>query len=158
MRRSSLLLISFVAMIVVVPLLDAKPLTDAERDRLMEHLGKTQKALVDSVAGLSKAQWSYKPAADRWSVAECAEHLALAEQFIHGNVVKILQSPAVADPAPGKEDEILQRIVDRSQKFQAPAPVTPGEALGWQEEGDDEGLHERARQGSRARRRRRRLA
>ena len=130
MQRRSVLWICLLALALAVPSTDAKPLTDAERERLLQHLGQTRQALIDAVAGLSKAQWAYKPAEDRWSVAECAEHLAMAEQFIHQNIVEVLQSPAVADPPPGKEDEILKVIVDRSQKFQAPAPVTPEDRWG----------------------------
>ena len=35
--------------------------------------------LLAAVASLSPAQWTFKPAPDRWSIVECVEHVALAE-------------------------------------------------------------------------------
>jgi len=126
MKRLSLVWIVIVLINLVAGPLEAKPLTDGEREKLVEHLEASRQALLDSTAGLSKAQWSFKPADDVWSVGECAEHLALAEQLIHGNVVEILQSePAEATAA--KEEMVMKGILDRSQKFQAPAPVNPAE-------------------------------
>src|SRR5947209_6162535 len=55
----------------------AAPLDQGERDRAMSHLHATRKMFLDSVAGLSDTQWNFKPAPERWSVAECAEHIAV---------------------------------------------------------------------------------
>jgi len=44
---------------------------------------------------LSEAQWNFKPAPDRWSVAQVMEHIAAAEDFIRGMVKeKIMMAPA----------------------------------------------------------------
>lgn len=117
------------AIVATAPPLKAQTLTQDDRDRLVAHLEKTRKALADATAGLSAAQWNFKPAPDRWSVAECVEHLALSEDLIFQRVTeRMLKSPAEPErkeATKGKEDLILKVIPDRSQKFQAPEPLVP---------------------------------
>lgn len=106
-----------------------QPLTQGERDRAMSELHATRKAFLDSVAGLSKAQWDFKPGPDRWSIAECAEHLALSEDYFFDLVTKqLMASPAT----PGKRGEtkekdalVLKTIPDRSSKRLAPEALQP---------------------------------
>ncbi len=108
--------------------LRAESLTKAERERLVNHLQKTRQFLLDEVAGLSEAQASFKPAEDRWSIAECAEHITLSEDFLRGAVGQAMQAPAAPErkeELKGKEDQVLQFVTDRSQKFQAPEPLRP---------------------------------
>lgn len=50
--------------------------------------------VLDATKDLSPAQWNFKSAPDRWSVAECMEHIAAAEDFIRGMVVeKVMVAP-----------------------------------------------------------------
>jgi hypothetical protein len=103
-------------------------LTAADRDHGVKYLEEKRDAIVDSTKGLSEAQWKFKAAPDRWSVAETLEHIALAEEFILGQVKeKIMQSPAGApDRDVAKTDAaVLAMIPDRSHKFQAPPPLVP---------------------------------
>jgi hypothetical protein len=64
----------------------ADTLTQADRDKAVTELEGSRKVFLDATKGLSAAQWNFKPAPDRWSVAECSEHIALAEGFIFGYV------------------------------------------------------------------------
>lgn len=108
--------------------LRAESLTKAERERLVNHLQKTRQFLLDEVAGLSETQANFKPAEDRWSIAECAEHITLSEDFLRGAVGQAMQAPAAPErkeELKGKEDQVLQFVTDRSQKFQAPEPLRP---------------------------------
>ena len=80
------------------------------------------------MAGLSEAQATFKEADDRWSVRDCVEHLALSEDFLRGAVGQAMQAPAAPErkeELKGKEDQVLQFVTDRSQKFQAAEPVRP---------------------------------
>jgi hypothetical protein len=80
------------------------------------------------VHGLSDAQWKFKPAADRWSIAEIVEHLALVEnvmvQRIFPSIEKAPAPAAERDPKP-IDGMILTKVGDRTTKFQAPPFVTP---------------------------------
>jgi hypothetical protein len=57
----------------------ASPMTEIDRERLVAHLEMTQGWLTDEVSPLSHAQLNFRPAPDRWTVAEVVQHLAIAE-------------------------------------------------------------------------------
>ena len=124
---TGLLVMAFSLVVAGAPL-RAESLTKAERERLVNHLQKTRQFLLDEVAGLSEAQANFKPAEDRWSIAECAEHITLSEDFLRGAVGQAMQAPAAPErkeELKGKEDQVMQFVTDRSQKFQAPEPLRP---------------------------------
>ena len=104
-------------------------LTKEERERGMSELHATRKLFLDATAGLSEAQWNFKPAPEVWSVAEVAEHIAVSEDMILGMVTeKIMKTPAEPDKraeVKGKDQIILEKVVDRSQKVQAPEMLRP---------------------------------
>jgi hypothetical protein len=106
----------------------ADSLSQGERDRALSHLHATRKMFLDTVSPLSDAQWKFKPAPDRWSAAEIAEHLALTEDLIFGRSQKLLQGPATPEKKAelkGKDEQVLKIIPDRSQRFQAPEVLRP---------------------------------
>src|SRR5712692_7502517 len=73
-------------------------LTPEEREAAVKHLQTTHDAFLQSISGLSEKQWRFKPAPDRWSVAEVAEHITVSESAILGLVQKqFLASPAAPD-------------------------------------------------------------
>jgi DinB superfamily len=104
-------------------------LTKEERDRAVEYLKQTRKDFLAAVEGLSEAQWKFKAAPDRWSIAEVSEHIAVTEDTIWKLVSeKIMKSPAApekAAEAKGKDQVILTKIPDRSRKAQAPEQLRP---------------------------------
>jgi hypothetical protein len=76
---------------------------------------------------LSDAQWNFKPAADRWSIAQIVEHLAITEEIVQTILQKLDQAPA---PPPDRDVKkidalILAKVPDRSSKVQAPPPLVP---------------------------------
>ena len=110
----------------------AQELTQADKDRAMQYLESTKKKVAEATAGLSDAQWNFKSAPDRWSVAQVVEHIAAAEDLLRGMVIeKVMKAPA--DPARDvkKTDEaVLAMIPDRSHKAQAPEPLVPTNRYG----------------------------
>jgi hypothetical protein len=118
-------ILAFTLLAAAFPLLSAT-LTQAERDAAISDLQASRQHFLDSVAGLSPAQWNFKPDENTWSVAECAEHIAVSEDVIFGLVQKALQAPAAPDKKSAVTDEfILKAVVDRSQKFKAPEVLRP---------------------------------
>jgi hypothetical protein len=106
----------------------AGPLTQRERDRALSELQATRKQFLESLDGLSPAQWTYKPDDKTWSVAECAEHIALSETVILGMVrEKILKTPEVTAKPEGAidDEEVLRRVADRGKKGKAPEMLQP---------------------------------
>src|SRR5580698_4044507 len=118
--------LSVLTLAVAAAPLFAATLTQAERERAIAELTTSRQQFLDSVAGLSPAQWNFKPDEKTWSVAECAEHIALSEDLIFGSVMKIAQGPAIPDKKSAVTDDfILTAVVDRTHKFQAPEPLRP---------------------------------
>jgi hypothetical protein len=117
------------AVIAVAAPTSAQTLSQAERDKAIAELEGSRQAFLDATKGLSPAQWNFKAAPDRWSIAECAEHIALSEDFIFGVVMnQVMKSPV--DPqkreaVKGKEDALLKLLQDRSHKATAPEPIDP---------------------------------
>ena len=101
--------------------------TPSEREKALRYAVETRTGVVDAVKGLSEAQWKFKPAPDRWSIAEVVEHLAVIEDLVKDILGKLGQAPAgAADRNLKKIDELLlAEIPDRSQKFQAPPVALP---------------------------------
>jgi len=104
-------------------------LTAEEREAALKSLQATHDAFLKSIAGLSEKQWEFKPAPDRWSVAEVAEHIAISESAIFGVVQsKIMTSPATPEKraeVAWKDETVLKMVPDRSQKAQAPEFLKP---------------------------------
>jgi hypothetical protein len=106
----------------------AELLTQGERDRAMSELHASRKLFLDSISGLSPEQWNFKPAPDRWSVAECAEHIALSEDSLLELVKKVVSGPAITEKRPdprSKDEQLLKMVTDRSRKAQAPEFLRP---------------------------------
>ncbi len=125
MRKVSLLL-SALLLLSIATL--GQSLTQAEREQAAKYLQQTNDGVIAATKGLSEAQMKFKPAPDRWSVAETLEHIALAEDFLMQNITeKIMKAPAgPTDRDTAKLDTIiLAAVPDRSQKRQAPGPLVP---------------------------------
>ncbi len=119
----------FLAIAFLLAADNVQTLTQEERDQAVAELEGSKKAFLDATKGLSPAQWNFKPAPERWSVAECSEHIALSEGFIFGIVSeKIMKAPAnpeKREAAKGKDELILKMVQDRSHKGTAPEQIDP---------------------------------
>jgi hypothetical protein len=103
-------------------------LTPQEREFALKQYETTRDNFLKSIAGLSQKQWTFKPAPDRWSVAEVAEHITVSETTIFGLVPKLMQGPAdpqKRDLVKGKDEIIIEKVPDRSHKVQAPEILRP---------------------------------
>jgi hypothetical protein len=116
------------AVLALSALAGAASLTDADRKEGLAQLDRTRAGVVEATKGLSEAQWKFKSAPDRWSVAEVLEHIALAEDFLFENTTKNVMSaptgPTDRDPQAG-DQFVLKVIPDRTNKFTAPEPLVP---------------------------------
>ena len=111
----------------------AQEVTQAEKDRALQYLEMTKKGVLEATKGLSEAQWNFKPAPDRWSVAQVTEHIAAAEDFLRALAKeKVMLAPAgEAGRDVSKTDEAVMAMVpDRSHKAQAPEPLVPTNRFG----------------------------
>ncbi|HKD79823.1 MAG TPA: DinB family protein [Candidatus Angelobacter sp.] len=111
----------------------------ADLEQARTYFAFTRNRLQEVTAGLTDEQARFKPAPDRWSIAEILEHLSIAHDRILTRMID--QFPQAPAPEPGRNAQvvdalILERIPDRSMKATAPefaqpkGLVTPKEALG----------------------------
>jgi hypothetical protein len=113
-----------------VPLFAADAqMTTEERANALTWLADSRKEFLAAIDGVTESQWTWKPAADRWSVGEVAEHVVLAEasQF---NVVKQAIASSVANPAweqqtKGKTAMLVAILAPRLGKAQAAEAIVP---------------------------------
>lgn len=107
-------------------------MTAEERARVVKLLQDSQKEYLSYIENVNEAQWNWKPAPDRWSVGQTAEHILLAETALFGAVERALAAPANPDweKATAGKTELLERVMpDRSHKAVAPESVQPQQRL-----------------------------
>lgn len=125
MKKASLL---FCTLLFLGSVAFGQALKQADRERGLKYLQQTRDGVVAATKGLSEAQMKFKPAPDRWSVAETLEHIVLVEDFLLQNTEeRTMKAPAgAADRDTAKIDAmVLAMIPDRSHKAQAPPPAVP---------------------------------
>src|SRR5690349_24333780 len=103
-------------------------MTKEERANALQWLEESRVEFLAAVDGLTDAQWKWKPAPDRWSVGEVAEHVVLAEAGQFANVKKCLA--AAPDPdwegkSKGKTERLVAVLAPRIGKAQAAEAIVP---------------------------------
>lgn len=108
--------------------LPASKVEQGDIDSLLQYFDKSTNELEKQVKGLSQAQLEFKPAADRWSISQCLEHIILSERMIF----EMAKESLAKAPQPERRSEVKltdnnlkNMLTDRSHKFQAPKEVQP---------------------------------
>ena len=103
-------------------------LTAEELQQARVFLEQTQNLVVGVTKGLSGLQWKFKPAADRWSIAENLDHIVIVQERVLG---PILEQLATAPPPPAGFNRksvdaiVIHQFPSRLMKFTAPEFVRP---------------------------------
>ena len=102
-------------------------LTAEEITRASRHFAVTRGFLLESVSGLSAAEWDFKPAKDVWSIAENMEHIVLVESLIHRIIGNLSNAPEaeLGNNRSEMDEFILNDVPKRSRKVQAGANLHP---------------------------------
>jgi DinB superfamily len=93
-----------------------------------QYFDDTRNRVAEVTKGLSDAQWGFKPAPDRWSIAEILEHMVIVQERILGPVrEQLAQAPA---PPPDRDYLkidliVLEKIPDRSLRAKTPDSAQP---------------------------------
>src|SRR5205807_2648908 len=121
--------------LIMLSLMSVVPLTATdthmtveERAKLLTWLEDSRKEFLSAIDGVTEQQWKWKPAADRWSVGEVAEHIVLAEAGLFANVKKAIASPANPsweEQTKGKTARLEAVLAPRLGKAQAPEAIVP---------------------------------
>ncbi len=112
----------------------AQEVTPADKDQALQYLESTKKNVLEATKGLSEAQWNFKFAPDRWSVAQVMEHIAASEDFIRDNLIKekVMVSASAGSGRDVKriDEAVLAMVPDRTRKARAPEPLVPNNRFG----------------------------
>jgi len=103
-------------------------LTKDERKFAQDELNKTKEIFLKSLKGLSKEQLNFKSTLTSWSIAECAEHIAIAENNLWAALEGSLKQPA--DPArrvevKSTDTDVLKMITNRTNKVKTQESFEP---------------------------------
>jgi hypothetical protein len=103
-------------------------LSKKERKFAAEQMKSTKAELQDAIKGLSPAQLTYKVSADKWSVQECAYHIAISEKTLW----TMLETSMKAGPTPEKkkdlkvtDEQVIKMTEDRTNKVKTFSPLEP---------------------------------
>jgi hypothetical protein len=91
---------------------------------LVDSLENGRQQLLECVSGLTDHAAAARPAADRWSVLECLEHIASVEhRFLSfAGTGDTYDAPRID---PERERDLAKQVVDRSTRRTAPESVVP---------------------------------
>jgi hypothetical protein len=106
----------------------ADPLNTSERKFALDYFEKTKERFLADVKGLSESQLTFKADSSRWSIAQCIEHIALAESLLwqwgQGSM-KQSATPDKRAEVKMTNEQVIQGLEDRSKKFKAPEFLQP---------------------------------
>lgn len=109
-------------------------LTDAEFADLVREMDESQALLLGLITGLTDEQWNFKPKPDRWSVAECTEHIVRSERALLDFAQNAMKNPPDPEWYTRTKDkaEFLRRVMPNRNPggvggAQAPMEIRPTE-------------------------------
>jgi len=105
-----------------------RSITDKERKTATELLSQTENGVFNSLMGMSDAQLNFKPAADRWSIAECVKHIAITEHMLWQmaeGALKQTANPEERADIKASDEQVVQMVESRAQKVKTAPPMEP---------------------------------
>ena len=103
-------------------------LTPQERAAAISELEASRQRLRDAIDGVTEEEWRRHPGADRWSIAECVEHIGAAElplERLFATGAREQPTQEERDRIRGNDDYVRNFLRDRSQKGEAPERIRP---------------------------------
>ena len=103
-------------------------MTPAERELALQNLADSRERLLRMAHGLSREQLHFRPAPDRWSVAECLEHIVTVEARLLERIQTTLEKgpdSSRRSAFEGKDAAMVTGTIARELRFQAPEILVP---------------------------------
>ena len=109
-------------------------LTEGELDALYALFDEAHFGLLARVSGLTDEQWTFRTQPDRWSTAECVEHIVLSQRESLEQIRQIIAD----DPDPdwhtrtlGKTDLVRRLVENASAQTEVRAPSVAAPTGSW---------------------------
>jgi hypothetical protein len=84
-------------------------ITEQEREVALGLLTRSRQVLLDAMSGVTEEQAAWQPHAERWSVRQYVEHLAISDDALVAMIRKSLDGPIVEE-APEDRQQRLAKI------------------------------------------------
>ncbi|MBY0503428.1 MAG: DinB family protein [Bryobacteraceae bacterium] len=97
-------------------------MTAAEVEVVLAQMSHSDATLRQTLAGVSEAQWRWKPDVDVWSLNEIAEHLVVVEQ---GILFRLRKAPSDGIEKTEGKTRLPDMLVNRKVRFPAPGRTQP---------------------------------
>jgi len=117
--------------------LSGAQITEEDRARLVKLLNDTEARFFSLLAGVSDSQWNWKPAPERWSVGECAEHIVRSNEALFGAAKVALAGEPNSEwkeKTQGKAELLMQVMPNRNPGgaggASAPQEIRPSGEIG----------------------------
>jgi hypothetical protein len=127
-RTKGRLLLALLVMTGLAGTITTTVLSKKERKSAINLMKDTKTDFLKSVKDLSEAQLNFKSAPGRWSVKECAYHIAAAEKALWSMLEGTLKAPANPEKRTEikvNDDQFVAMIENRAMKAQAPEAIQP---------------------------------
>ena len=123
--RKGLITLAYLLCVLSSP---CQQLTQEEREFVISMLEENTNKFLADLEKVSETQWRFKPSASQWSIAEISEHITLSEGLFLSIAQNSIKSPpdnVKANSLVGKENSLIERLKDRTQKGGAPEALVP---------------------------------
>jgi hypothetical protein len=95
-----------------------------DRNEILENLKSGSEALAEALTGISEENARRSPNAGRWSILECVEHVAAAEEYLLNEICHARRSEAPMINI-AREAAIVDRGMNRARRIEAPEVARP---------------------------------
>ncbi len=127
-RTQGRLLLSLLVITGLAGTLNDSSLSHKERKSAMNLMKDTKADVLKSVKGLSDKQLNFKATPDRWSVKECAYHIANTEKNLWDLMEATLKAPANPEKRSAikmTDEQLIKMMEDRSTGFKTTEQFEP---------------------------------
>lgn len=105
-----------------------KTIMKKERVFVVQFLKETESDVFKSVKGLTEAQLNFKPAPEKWSVADCVKHIAAAEKelwVMAQETLKQQENPEKRAEIKFGDEDLIKAVENRGHKTKTFAALEP---------------------------------
>lgn len=95
-----------------------------DRALALDQLRSGWRRLEESVAGLTEAQWNFRPSEGIWSVKDCVEHVAAVEDAVRKALLGA-KAGAAAHTASNTDEVVMSASPNRAKKIKTGADFEP---------------------------------
>jgi hypothetical protein len=95
-----------------------------EKRRMLALLEEGKRALLESLRGVTPQAALRAPSPEKWSILDCVEHVAVAEDYLLSQIrsATFSENPSIL---PQRETLLAERALNRSLRFESPEALRP---------------------------------